>query len=204
MCVTGHHVLVVVTRGGGLGWGGYRTWGGNPTLTSLFNPPITKACFSALLDSEPCCTLPLPPGPKTCCLQFPYSCFKCCFTPRGGWGVIEQERGRHRGHKGAVLSGGNKGAITQEMEERRKEERKEERFREGVWVETKEKAPSGISWPAAPSGTRHERHFYSGWREQWRTVKNNWRRTKTVKSRNTNVKKQNKQKTRRGGIKELQ
>ncbi len=24
-----------------------------------------------------------------------------------------------------------------------------------------EKAPSGISWPAAPKGTRHEIHFYS-------------------------------------------
>lgn len=48
----------------------------------------------------------------------------------------------------------------------REEGRKEGRFRRGGWgleeeEKEEEKAPSGISWPAAPSGTRHERHFYS-------------------------------------------
>lgn len=58
----------------------------------------------------------------------------------------------------------NKGAITREMEVGRKEGRKRESGRRGEEEEEEEKeekAASGISWPAAPSGTRHERHFYS-------------------------------------------
>lgn len=54
------------------GGGGGVAGGGNLTFTPQTNPPVTKTYFSALLDS-----LLWPPGPpKTCCLQFPYSCWK--------------------------------------------------------------------------------------------------------------------------------
>lgn len=48
------------------------------------------------------------------------------------------------------------------MEEGRKEERERQSGCRGEEeVKEEEKATSGISWPAAPSGTRHERHFDS-------------------------------------------
>lgn len=68
-------------------------------------------------------------------------------------------RRRQRGRKGAVLFKRNKGAITPETEvgRKKKEGRMEGRESQGGG----EKATWGISWPAAPSGTRLERHFYS-------------------------------------------
>lgn len=69
-------------------------------------------------------------------------------------------RGGGGAHKGAVLFVKEQGSYyTRDggREEGRKEGRKEERVGVGGLVE----ATPGISRPAAPSGTRHERHFYS-------------------------------------------
>lgn len=60
--------------------------GGNLTFTFLTNPPVTKTHFTAQQDSA---LAPRPP--KTCCLQFPYS---CCKGEEGHSGL-----GRPRGDK---------------------------------------------------------------------------------------------------------
>lgn len=80
--------------------GGGAAGGGNLTFTPQTNPPVTKTYFSALLDS-----LLWPPGPpKTCCLQFPYSCWK---EKNGLGGVVRETPRGQRGHKSAVLLEGN-------------------------------------------------------------------------------------------------
>lgn len=57
----------------------------------------------------------------------------------------------------------------------------------GGWVEEEEKGPLGISWPAAPSGRRHEGHFHSDRKSDSREPrrrdrKSNQRRTNMVKT----------------------
>lgn len=74
---------------------------------------------------------------------------------------MERKRGREA-TKVLFCPGGTRELLHERW---RKEGRKEGRSREGGGMgrveEEEKKAPSGISWPAAPSGTRHERHFYS-------------------------------------------
>ena len=72
---------------GGVGGAG----GGNPTLTSLTNPPITKACFSALLDSDPCRTRPRPPGPKKPAVyNFPIPTLNVALLQKGKRVMLEE------------------------------------------------------------------------------------------------------------------
>ncbi len=94
----------------------------------------------------------------------------------------------------------------------REEGRKEARFGEGEgeWKRRRRRRRRrphrGLAGPAAPSGTRHERHFYSDRKsdsgEQWRRDrKNNGRRTNIKKKqrrnkRSTNAKKKEKKKQR--------